>query len=295
MMTARDIEIFRAVMQCRTLRAAAEYLGVSQPALSKAVRHCEDRLGFSLFQRLAGRLVPTAEAETLLPEAERLHAELQGFKSFARDLGSHRGGLLRLGASSSLAVTVVPRAVARLRAERPSARLTVHLLPVRELAEALLARRLDVALSLTPMAVPGLTEERIASTACVVLLPARHRLAAEATLRPAQLAGEPEIGFAAWQDFGQSVEAAFAQEGVERHLSVEVGSAVTAIAMVQEGLGYAILDGLARMRLPEGVVARPFLPEVRRDVVLMFSQESPLLERLRQLVPPLCETIETTS
>lgn len=288
MMTARDIEIFRAVMQCRTLRAAAEYLNVSQPALSKAVRHCEDRLGFALFQRLSGRLVPTAEAVTLLPEAERLHAELQGFKAFARDLGSHRGGLLRLGATSSLAVTLVPRAVARLRAERRSARLTVHLLPLRELGEALLARRLDVGLSLSPIALPGLVSEVIGSTACVVVLPAGHRLAAEPVLRPAMLAGEPELGFAAWQDFGQSLDAAFAQEGVERQLAVEIGSAVTAVAMVQEGLGYAILDGLTRMRLPEGVIARPFLPEVRRDVVLVRSQESALVDRLREMLGELC-------
>ncbi|MDJ0390725.1 LysR substrate-binding domain-containing protein [Roseomonas sp. E05] len=292
-MNARDIEIFRAVMQYRTLSAAAEVLHVSQPALSKAVRHCEDRLGFRLFQRRAGRLVPTAEAQTLLPEAERLYQELQGFKGFARDLGSHRGGLLRLGTSSSLAVSLVPPAIAALRRERAAARLTVHLLPVRELGEALLARRLDVALSLTPLPLPGLESTVLGSIPCVVLLPEGHRLASEPVLRPALLAGEPEVGFAGWQDFGHSLDLAFRQEGVERALAVEVGTTVSAVAMVREGIGYAIVDGLAQRRLPPGVVARPFLPEVRRDVAMARSLAlgaSALLDRLGEILTALCRS-----
>lgn len=290
-MNARDIEIFRAVMQGRTLRAAAEMLHVSQPALSKALRHCEDRLGFRLFQRTAGRLVPTAEAHAMLPEAERLYQELQGFKGFARDLGSHRGGLLRLGASSSLAVSLVPAAMAALRREREAARLTLNLLPVRELAEALLARRLDVGLALTPMALPGLESETLGSVPCVVVLPAAHPLAAEPVLRPSLLAGAPEVGFAGWQDFGQSLDLAFRQEGVERRLAVEVGTTVSAVALVREGMGYAIVDGFACRSLPPGLVSRPFRPEVRRGVVMARSPalgSSALLDRLRDILAELC-------
>ena len=290
-MNARDIEIFRTVMQNRTLSAAAEVLHVSQPALSKALRHCEDRLGYLLFQRIAGRLVPTAEAQTMLPEAERLYQELQAFKGFARDLGGYRGGLLRLGASSSLAVSLVPPVVAALRRERHSARLTAHLLPLRELGEALLARRLDIGLALTPISLPGLESTVLGSVPCVVLLPEGHRLADEPVLCPALLAGEAEVGFASWQDFGHGLDMAFQQEGVERVLAVEVGTTVGAVAMVQEGVGYAIVDGLVRRRLPSGVVARPFLPEVRREVVMVRSQTvgaSALLDRLGEILARLC-------
>ncbi len=284
---ARDIEIFRAVMQSGSLSAAAQVLHVSQPALSKALRHCEDRLGFQLFQRRSGRLVPTAEAQTLLPEAERLFQELQGFKSFARDLGSHRGGLLRLGATSSLAVSVLPQAIAALKRERQEARLTLHLLPARELGEALQARRLDVGLAMTPMPLPGLRTTALGSLPCVVVLPAAHRLARHATLTPAELRDEPEVGFAGWQDFGHSLDLAFAQQGAQRNLAVEVGTTVSALALVQEGLGFAILDGLAARHLPAGVVARRFLPEVRRDVLMLQSEAlgaSALVDRLKDLL-----------
>jgi DNA-binding transcriptional LysR family regulator len=290
--TAREIEIFRTIMHCRTLSAAAQLLHVSQPALSKALRHCEDRLGFRLFQRRAGRLLPTVEAQAMLPEAERIYQELQGFKGFARDLGSGQGGLLRLGASSSLAVSLVPKAIARLRRERRLARLSVHLLPMRELAEALLARRLDVGLALTPMPLPGLASTILGSVPCIVLLPEGHALAKHAVLHPTLLAGEPEVGFAGWQDFGRSIDLAFQQEGVERLLAVEVGTTVNAVAMVREGVGYAILDGLALHGLPPGIVARPFEPEVRRDIILARSEAlgaSALVDRLRAILAELCQ------
>ena len=71
-MRARQIEVFRMVMRCGTLTGAAEALNVSQPALSQILLHTEDELGFKLFQRVKGRLIPTPEAEEIYPEVERL-------------------------------------------------------------------------------------------------------------------------------------------------------------------------------------------------------------------------------
>lgn len=138
-MNARDIEVFCEIMRGNSLSLAAKALGVSQPAMSQALRHCEDRVGFALFRRHAGRLTPTAEATALWPEAERLFHELHSFRSLTRDLGGRQGGLLRLGTTSSLGVSLVPKAVAQLRREWPLARISVNLMPVRELGEALLA------------------------------------------------------------------------------------------------------------------------------------------------------------
>ena len=85
-MNARQIEVFRTIMRCGTLTAAAQALNVSQPALSQLLLHAEDQLGFRLFQRLHGRLTPTPEAHQLFPEAERLYRDLEGFRRFAVDL-----------------------------------------------------------------------------------------------------------------------------------------------------------------------------------------------------------------
>ena len=75
-MNARQIEVFRTIMRLGTLTGAAQALNVSQPALSQLLLHAEDRLGYKLFRRLRGRLVPTPEALQLYPEAERLHRDI---------------------------------------------------------------------------------------------------------------------------------------------------------------------------------------------------------------------------
>ncbi|WP_237477429.1 LysR family transcriptional regulator [Lichenibacterium dinghuense] len=289
-MNAREIEVFRTVMHHRTLAAAAQVLHVTQPALSKALRHCEDRLGYRLFNRNAGRLVPTAEANALIAEADRLYLQVQSFGALARGIGGKAGGVLRLGATSSLASSLVPQALARLRREFPDARIIVQTLAVPELETALLARRVEVGLALSPLVVPGLHVARVGSVRCVVLVRRDDPLASRPALGPPDLAGAAEVGFGVEQDFGRAVAAAFGRAGVERRLSVEVGTTTGALAMVLAGGGFAVVDGLTEAYLPDAVAAVPFVPELRRTVLMVRTENSgtpALTGRFRELLEAL--------
>jgi len=57
-MLSRDIEIFRTVMTSGSATRAARVLGLSQPAVSMALRRLEQRAGLELFQRPGGKLQP---------------------------------------------------------------------------------------------------------------------------------------------------------------------------------------------------------------------------------------------
>ncbi len=70
-MKLRHLEIFYAVMTCGSLSRAAEALNISQPAASKALKR-RNEAGFTLFQRVRGKLLPTSEAITLSKSAEHL-------------------------------------------------------------------------------------------------------------------------------------------------------------------------------------------------------------------------------
>jgi len=67
----RQVEAFRALMQRHTVTRAAQTLHVSQPAVSRLLADFEASVGFTLFERQQGRLVPTAEAHVLHEEVER--------------------------------------------------------------------------------------------------------------------------------------------------------------------------------------------------------------------------------
>ncbi|WP_160018317.1 LysR family transcriptional regulator, partial [Raoultella sp. 18093] len=64
-MNLRQIEAFRAVMVTGSVSGAARLLHVSVPPISRLLSHTESRLGFALFERIKGRLHPTAEARRL--------------------------------------------------------------------------------------------------------------------------------------------------------------------------------------------------------------------------------------
>jgi len=100
-MNLRQLEVFYAIMQIGTVSGAAKNLHVSQPNVTRVLAHTEQQLGFALFERVKGRLIPTPEAQTLLPEAERVYQQLGQFRALTNKVkkGSQH---IRIGAPPHL-------------------------------------------------------------------------------------------------------------------------------------------------------------------------------------------------
>jgi DNA-binding transcriptional LysR family regulator len=94
-MNYRQLEVFRAVMQTGSVTAAARALNLTQPAVTKILQHAEDQLRFPLFNRVKGRLVPTAEAQTLFPDVERIFDDLRSVRQMVDSLPLERSLFLR--------------------------------------------------------------------------------------------------------------------------------------------------------------------------------------------------------
>jgi DNA-binding transcriptional LysR family regulator len=71
-MKIRQIEIFRSVMMGGSTIAAATALGLSQSAVSRQLTQLDEELGFSLFERSKGRLLPRPEAFALMDKVRKL-------------------------------------------------------------------------------------------------------------------------------------------------------------------------------------------------------------------------------
>ena len=149
-MNARQLEIFHAVMRSGTITGAASFLGISQPAVSKAMRAIERRLGFKLLRPVKGRLYPTPEAQRLLPDADRIMGELSAFERLTGEVKTGGTGLVRVVASSSSATALLPAAAASFQKANPAVRISSHLLPARGVAEAVAAGEADFGLALKP-------------------------------------------------------------------------------------------------------------------------------------------------
>ena len=96
-MKLRHLEIFYAVMTSGSLSRAAEALNISQPAASKALKSAEMKLGFTLFQRVRGKLLPTSEAITLFEKAQSIYQDLDNLRLLADNLARDPRAKITLG------------------------------------------------------------------------------------------------------------------------------------------------------------------------------------------------------
>ncbi|NMG41463.1 LysR family transcriptional regulator [Chelativorans sp. ZYF759] len=148
-MTFDQIKSFYLVAALGTFAKAAEQLNTTQPTISARIAALEDRLGTILFDRSGHRVALTPEGRSFLRSAEKL-LEIQA-KVLIRSGNDQLRGIIRIGASDTMAVTWVPPFLAELRAAYKNAEFELHIGPSYRLREELLARHIDIAFIVGPL------------------------------------------------------------------------------------------------------------------------------------------------
>ncbi|MDB5413463.1 MAG: DNA-binding transcriptional regulator, LysR family [Rubritepida sp.] len=291
-MNARQLEIFHAVMRSGTVTGAAAFLGISQPAVSKAMHLAERKLGFRLMRLIRGRLYPTPEAERLLPDADRIMRDLSAFQRLTGEVRTGGAGLVRVAASSTSATALLPMAIERFRKVHPAVRISSHLLPARAVAEAVAAGEVDFGLALSPVQLPGLAVRSLGAPEMVCIAPLGHPLLDRPAVTPADLAGHPLISFGAETYFGRLLDQAFEDAGLKRELVLQVTMSIVAASHVQLGAGVAVVDSFIRHTGLAGIGWRPFRPALRLPVTLMTEERHPLSRLSAALVQAVQQVLD---
>jgi DNA-binding transcriptional LysR family regulator len=165
-----DIDYFLAVAEEGQVRKGAQRLGISQPAVTKALQRLEKELGFALFERSVKGMTPTKVGEQFRQRTGGLRGALRDAVKEATDLHLGALGLLRVGVSPLYAHKLFVPAFVQLHRQRPAAsvRALVHLND--ELWRLLRQRELDMTLSSLPSVVPDdfQTIELMQDDLCIV-------------------------------------------------------------------------------------------------------------------------------
>jgi DNA-binding transcriptional LysR family regulator len=274
-MNTRQLEIFRAIMRYGTLTAAAESLNVSQPAVSKALRYLENQIGYSLFERVGGRLVPTAEANLLIGDADRILREMEVLQAFSDRIRDKQLGLLRIAASAPATFGLLPAAVERFLRRNPDVRLMLETLSAEEISERIVIGGIDLGLTMVAFEQPSIRSEAIGTAEIVALIHPDSPLAARDRVGPADLQHETVISYASKTHAGRKLDQTFNAEGFERKAQIEITLSIAAAPLVQRGLGVALVDGLVPWENLGGLVVRRFEPSTTLDIVLVTSTVLP--------------------
>jgi len=274
-MNARQLEVFRSIMRNGTLTAAAEALRVSQPAISKVLRHFESQIGYPLFERLGGRLVATPEAHLLYRDADRIFREIETLKSFSDRIRDKRLGFLRIGASGPPTLALFPFAAERFRKRNPGVELQIQTLPAEEVAEKLVIGEVDVGLTMVAISMPQVRCDVLGTTQIVVVMSKSCRLRNKPEVWPADLAEETLISYGSKPHIGQLLDIAFQQAGLQRKTQIEISMSISAMPLVQRGVGVALVDGLVPHVGFKELIVKPFKPVVSQDIVLATNSTLP--------------------
>lgn len=282
-MELKQLEVFRAVMDCGSASAAAKLLRMSQPAVSRQLSQMERELGIELFIRGSGKLRPTPDAEALYDEAAFAFASIERVLNVARRMKGRDSGVLRMAAPFSFGEALIPRTVAALAGQHKNLRFDLELAGYEAIATMVAQRRVDVAVLKLPVSNPGVATLPLSECGTVCVLPSAHRLARSRRVTIEALSREPLVLLGRDTLWRSDLHAQLRQAPRAAQVWVETHSASSACSFVAEGLGVSVLPALlAAQFVDRGLELRPLeVPITHRFVVGCSSalQGSPLVER----------------
>ncbi|EJG1715177.1 LysR family transcriptional regulator [Vibrio parahaemolyticus] len=288
-MNLRQLEVFYAIMQAGTVSGAARLLHVSQPNVTRVLAHTEQQLGFALFERVKGRLVPTQEAKALLPEAEKVYQQLGQFRSLTNKVkqGTQH---LRVGAPPVLATHLLAPTVALLSKEHG---ISFELLTANrdELCSGLLKHELDVAIAFgeeTPPAIMGhvLLKENLA-----LIAPKSAAIPAEKTVILEELISHdlPIIGLDSRDPLGLLLHQTLSARDEHYQHAITVRSYSAAAELVKHQAGFAIVDPWTakQYRQDDAVSVHALEPNMSFSVSILFAEHTPQSIATKQFITAL--------
>ncbi|MGH9418170.1 MAG: LysR family transcriptional regulator [Terriglobales bacterium] len=277
MLNLHHVRLFAAAAEHGNVSAAAARLRLSQPALSKQVQELEAALGVRLLERLPRGVRPTAAGELLAGYARQIGALAEEAEGALADLRGLRRGRLRLGASMTIGVYLLPRLVAGARQRWPGLDIDCEIGNTDAVQRGLVERRLDLGL----VEGPGPREEQLASRtfqrdAMIVV--------ASPALRPwprslAQLAAAPWVMREPGSGTRAVAERALARLGVRLHPAWTFNNPEAIQQAVLAGLGVALMPQVAvASALAEGRLRQVPVPglTLRRPLRAQWLRPRPL-------------------
>lgn len=272
MIEARHLRVLRAVATTGSFSAAARDLGCTQPAVSQQMKALESSAGTPLLIRTGREMRLTQAGEALVRHASGILAGLTAAEEEVAAIAGLRAGRVRLVSFPSGSSTLVPGALAALRAAHPGTRVSlVEAEPPRSV-EMLRDGDCDIALAFRYGAPGGewddLVVRPLLADRLIGLVPEGHRLAGADSVGIGELADEPWIAGCP-RCRRQLVEVCEAS-GFTPRIDFATDDYPAVIGLVGAGLGVAVLPELAIESVrPKGARTVMVEPAVEREIVAL--------------------------
>ena len=273
-MELRHLRYFLAVADALHFTRAAEALHVSQPTLSLQIMELERMLGAPLFDRNGRSVRLTEAARVFRPHAFRALREVSTGEAAVSDLLGVRRGTLRVGVTHSFSTALIPRAVARFRADHPGVALAIEKTSGRAIEQALVAGTLGLGIAYAPPESPEVVAETLFEEEVVLIVALGHPLSRRDRVGLPDLAGLPLALISREFSTRRLIDDRLREAGVVPEVAVEMNDIDSLLEVVRLGTGATVLsrrainDGRGLVQIPiEG-------PRMARTAALLWHRDA---------------------
>ena len=276
-MRLRHIEVFHAVYNTGSVSNAARLLNVSQPSVSKVLSHAELQLGFQLFLRIKGKLVPTSEAHSLIEEARKVYQQINAIKKTAENLKQHTYGHIRVVCMPALGLNLLPMAIEQFHQRFPQVTFNVQTKHYEQVIDSLYEHENDLALVFTDREHPAIESTQIGIGELVHITTNKNSLKKAERITLSDIADENFISISNTGPLGDLLNQRFAKENTNPATFIQAHTYYLAKNLVARGLGYSILDEFtANAPGLEQVVSTGFEPPIEFKLNCLYHASQPL-------------------
>lgn len=293
MMNFRHVEVFHAIYTNGTVSAAARALSVAQPTVSKILRHAESVLGYVLFHRAGGRLVPTDEAHALFREVDEIYDKMLALRRTSTNIGRRSQELIRFAVLPGFGLEIAPRAVAAFHRTHPKVVFDIQTRHTADFLRTLQEKECDIVIGYEAPSHPQLSYHDIGEAELVLVhrrgdLPETPgRVALDIIEKHDFITVAPDSG-----PLGRLLAREIDHRNLAPKELVTISTSYIATSLVREGLGIAVVDSITAHALCGGDLGyRGFDPPLTFNMCCVTLADRPLPKILRRFLQTLRDTI----
>ncbi|HDR3333841.1 TPA: LysR family transcriptional regulator, partial [Bacillus anthracis] len=264
-MTITQLQVLIKTIELGSFTKAARVLNMTQPAVSHAISSIESELGVTILIRdkRKGLIVTDVGSRILVHIREILNGVEKIEQEVAMEKG-HEVGTIRIGSFPSASAHFLPKMINHFKEKYPNLEVVLCEGTIKEVEDWLVSRVVDIGIVILPnkeMEIVPLTKGKM-----VVILREDHPLCKKNAVTIRDLENEPII--LCKGGYEPPIIDMFKQVNVPLRAEYVISTVTTALNMIQEGLGIAILAELSLTNLPKNVQTRELEPQVWREIAL---------------------------
>ena len=285
-MQFQQLNAFKSVYELGTVTAAADYIHITQPAVSRLIASLERNIGFILFQRIKGRLLPTEKGKAFYIEVSKAYGALESLSESASDIKNSSFGSLHIAAFPMLSCNFLPNLLGKFLAKQQNLHSSLKTYRSEEVLRRTALQSCDIGFALLPEVTTGVTSIKVECN-CVCILPHDSPLAEHSVITPSDLEGHALISCER-DDTQRQVDIVFHKAKIKRNEVAEVSLAIAIASLVSEGVGASIVDPFSA-KYSAGNNVNILIKEFEPSILFSFFILLPSLRAKSEIVDQFIE------